>query len=681
MSTTTEVTTTSTEPPAAVDAIASKPSFGDIPIQCIRASLTNPRKIFDQDHLVALSENIKKLGVAQPILVRPRETDEHGVTFFEIVAGERRYRASKLAGMPTVPAIVRELSDIDALEIQVIENLQRQDLHPLEEAEGFEVLMKEANLTAEQMAGKVDKSKAYVYASLKLCALEEGARKLFYAGDLTKSTALLVARIPDKSLQVKAVKEITKTHYGVMSTRDAAMHIERNYMLSLKKAVFKMTDASLLPAAGDCGGCPKRAGNQPDIFTDVAADVCTDPACFQSKVDAHVMQIKRVAMENGMTVLGGAEAKKICPNSYGRLQAGYAKLTDHNHEDPKGRTYAQILGKKREGVALLESPHDNTLIEVVKLSDIKPLLIEQGIKPAVDMSSAHREKEKAQEALAKQERDYRQRLFDQVHHASLMMNLVDQDLRLIAVKLFNQLPGGTIQLAHVMKLQGWTDETFKYPGRREKEVAAINALSPAQLNQFIRDCVLSHDLAVYNYTSSSKDVPENLLIAADRCKVDAKAIKAEVKAEAKAKADAKKLAADKKAARAVKPGPVATALAADDKTATTAAAPISKPAAKSKKPAPVTTAAAAAKPAPAAADAAAKNKETVAKKPAAKTATPKKPQPAASAPVAGEVASKETTVRAPAEHWPFPSSARLLELAQAEKLAGVDTPTTNQVAA
>ena len=138
-----------------------KPSFGDVPMECITASKTNPRKIFDDAALADLAASIGKHGVAQPILLRPTHVDA-GITYFEVVAGERRFRASKLAGKTTVPAIVRNLSDAEALEIQVIENLQRQDLHPLEEAEGFEVLMRENGYTAEVMAEKTGKSKAYI---------------------------------------------------------------------------------------------------------------------------------------------------------------------------------------------------------------------------------------------------------------------------------------------------------------------------------------------------------------------------------------------------------------------------------------------------------------------------------------------------------------------------------------
>ena len=537
-----------------LDHMENKPSFGDIPIDCIQASKTNPRKIFATEPLDDLAASITKHGVAQPILVRPIRTDEQGVTFFEIVAGERRFRASKLAGKLTVPAIVRDLSDIEALEIQVIENLQRQDLHPLEEAEGYEVLMKEANYTGEQMAEKVGKSKAYIYASLKLCALVEKVRKIFYSGLLTKSTALLVARIPVKALQEKAANEITTNYNGVMSTKVASVHIERNYMLNLKKAEFKPSDAELCPAAGSCTSCPKRTGNQPEIFSDVSADVCTDPDCYKAKNSAHVIRIKQLATANGLTVISGAEAKKIMPNSYtSDLGGGYVDLDATNYLDPKHRTFRQILGKQAPQPVLLENPHSTGIKEIVKVSEIKSVLAEKGV--ALSSSSGHASKssalEKEQEAKAKIERAYRTELFTEIHHASLMMNLVDADLRLLARILYQNLPSNTIPTKLVMSLHGWTDDTFSYPNREEKVKAAFDALSPAELNQVIRDCMLSHDLHVNVYTSySEKDEPNRLLAMAERTKIDAKAIKRKFVAEAKAKADLKLKAAEKKTAKA-----------------------------------------------------------------------------------------------------------------------------------
>ncbi|MGK5008171.1 ParB/RepB/Spo0J family partition protein [Janthinobacterium sp. MDB2-8] len=536
-----------------------KPSFGDVPMECITASKTNPRKIFDDAALADLAASISKHGVAQPILLRPTHVDAAGVTFFEVVAGERRFRASKLAGKTTVPAIVRNLSDAEALEIQVIENLQRQDLHPLEEAEGFEVLMRENGYTADVMAEKTGKSKAYIYASLKLTALEPSPRAVFYSGRLNKSTALLVARIPIKSLQEKCVGEIAGEQ-RIMSARDAARHIERNYMLDLTKAPFDRENGALNPGAGACSTCHLRTGNQPEVFSDVSADVCTDPICFKAKNDEHVVRVLKLAKENGQAVITGAAAKKIKEASYSAVGGGYVELDKVNHfPGQNGRTFRQILGDVLPKPTLLETPGTAEIVEIVKAADIAHLLKEKGVTLNVKgdkIQSEHDAREKEAERKAKLEREYRNTLFTEVHHASLMANLVDADLRVIAGLMFNQLPGGTLPKKLVMDLHGWTEETLGHSDYRGNLRRAVDALTPAQLNQFIRDCALSHELHVYAHTHSSKDDPHNLLAAAKRVKVDAYSIKTQIneaaKAKAKAKADAAKYAADKKAQAASK---------------------------------------------------------------------------------------------------------------------------------
>ena len=535
-----------------------KPSFGDVPIECITASKTNPRKIFDDAALADLAASITKHGVAQPILLRPTHVDA-GITYFEVVAGERRFRASKLVGKTTVPAIVHNLSDAEALEIQVIENLQRQDLHPLEEAEGFEVLMRENGYTADVMAEKTGKSKAYIYASLKLTALEPSPRAVFYSGRLNKSTALLVARIPIKSLQEKCVGEIAGEQ-RIMSARDAARHIERNYMLDLTKAPFDRENGALNPGAGACSTCHLRTGNQPEIFSDVSADVCTDPICFKAKTDEHVVRVLKLAKENGQAVITGAAAKKIKDASYSAVGGGYVDLDKVSHfPGQNGRTFRQILGDDLPKPTLLETPGTAEIVEIVKAADIAHLLKEKGVTINVKgdkIQSEHDAREKEAERKAKLEREYRNTLFTEVHHASLMANLVDADLRVIAGLMFNQLPGGTLPKKLVMDLHGWTEETLSHTDYRGNLRRAVDALTPAQLNQFIRDCALSHELHVYAHTHSSKDDPHNLLAAAKRVKVDAYSIKAQIneaaKAKAKAKADAAKYAADKKAQAANK---------------------------------------------------------------------------------------------------------------------------------
>src|SRR6266481_4376171 len=143
-------------------------SIQDIPLEKIRESTTNPRTQFDQSKLAELAENIRQHGVLQPILVRP--LPKGAADTYELVAGARRYRASKLAGRESIPATVRELTDAQALELQVIENVQRVDVHPLDEAEGYAALveLQPDTYTVESIAARVGRSPAYVSGRLRL---------------------------------------------------------------------------------------------------------------------------------------------------------------------------------------------------------------------------------------------------------------------------------------------------------------------------------------------------------------------------------------------------------------------------------------------------------------------------------------------------------------------------------
>jgi len=175
----------------------SQDQFQTLALNSITPSLTNPRKAFNADRLAELAESIKASGVHQPILVRPLPGNRVGETgrkvTHEIVAGERRYRASQLAGATTIPALVRDLSDDQVLEIQIVENLQRDDLTQLEEAEGYHQLMHHSALTSDQVAAKIGKSRSYVYARLKLLDLSMECKDAMRAGTIDNSRALLIA--------------------------------------------------------------------------------------------------------------------------------------------------------------------------------------------------------------------------------------------------------------------------------------------------------------------------------------------------------------------------------------------------------------------------------------------------------------------------------------------------------
>ena len=265
----------------------------EIPLSLLTESATNPRQHFEEDDLNELAETIRKSGVYQAILARPK--DER----LEIVFGARRYRASLLAGKETIPALVREMNDAEVLEAQLVENLQRRDVHPMEEAEGYKRLLSlaEPTYTIEQIAAKVGKTPAYIATRLRLTDLCDEAAAAFYQNHIGVGHALLLAKLP-ATMQTAGLSACFKEVYAgggdkpariLLPVRNLRFWIETNVLLLLKEAPFDKRDAQLVPAAGSCVDCPKRTGHNKLLFADLGKqDACTDPGCYQTKVQAHI---------------------------------------------------------------------------------------------------------------------------------------------------------------------------------------------------------------------------------------------------------------------------------------------------------------------------------------------------------------------------------------------------------
>jgi len=183
--------------PEAPGGTASEASRGPrlVPVEFVHPGRFQPRRRFDEESLNGLVESVREKGVLQPLLVR-RDPDQENV--YEIIAGERRWRAAQLAGLHDVPVLVRELSDSDALEVALIENIQRQDLTALEEAEGYRRLMDEFAHTQEDLGKVVGKSRSHVANMLRLLALPEKLKEMVQDGRLTAghARALLTADDP-----------------------------------------------------------------------------------------------------------------------------------------------------------------------------------------------------------------------------------------------------------------------------------------------------------------------------------------------------------------------------------------------------------------------------------------------------------------------------------------------------
>jgi ParB family transcriptional regulator, chromosome partitioning protein len=155
-----------------------------MPIELLHASPNNPRKYFGDEDLEELARSIRDKGLLQPIVVRPRDDGD-----YEIVAGERRWRASQRAGIHEVPVLIRELGDGEALEIALIENIQRADLNPLEEARAYGMLLDQFNYTQQQLADSVGKSRSHIANTLRLLNLPESVRRQIETGQLTAGHA------------------------------------------------------------------------------------------------------------------------------------------------------------------------------------------------------------------------------------------------------------------------------------------------------------------------------------------------------------------------------------------------------------------------------------------------------------------------------------------------------------
>lgn len=186
----------------------------NLPINNIIQNSYQPRKYFNQDLLIELSESIREYGVLQPISVR-----RYGEKY-ELVAGERRLRASQLAGLEEIPAIIVDITNKESAVLALIENLQREDLNYIEEAEGYARLIKEHDFTQDELACKIGKKQSTIANKLRLLKLPENIKYELLKNHLTERHARALLKLPDESIQTKVINEIIKRKLNVKRTED-----------------------------------------------------------------------------------------------------------------------------------------------------------------------------------------------------------------------------------------------------------------------------------------------------------------------------------------------------------------------------------------------------------------------------------------------------------------------------
>jgi ParB/RepB/Spo0J family partition protein len=320
-----------------------------IPLSAITPSIRNVRQSFDPKGLAELTASIKQVGVLQPILVRPLEPKGKQERF-ELVAGERRWRAAEEAGLTEIPAHIKVMSDAEALDAQLIENLQREHLHPLDEAAGFLRLADERQLSVRAIAARLGKDARYVARRLALNHLIPDACADLRAEHIELAHALELCRLAPE-IQHEALAACYETKWegqaAVPDKTKPARHVlylqnwlRENVQLNLARAPFLLEDARLREDGLTCMNCPQRTGRDKTLFADIKeSDTCLNPFCFQAKLQTYLgLRQAEVATKQG-------KPAALLSTQYAATQEAGAAL---------GRNHYQTLAKKAERCAHAE---------------------------------------------------------------------------------------------------------------------------------------------------------------------------------------------------------------------------------------------------------------------------------------------------------------------------------------
>ena len=421
--------------------------YRNLPLALLIPSKTNPRRVMEDDALLELAESIRVHGVLEPLIVRPIAERQ-----FEVVAGGRRFLASKVAEKQDAPCSVRELTDAQVLEIQLVENLQRRDVHPLEEAQGFHALLQleEPKYSIEQIAAKVGKTPSYVATRARLTELAPPAVEAFYAEEIGVGHALLLAKL-QSAQQEQALANCFREEWGggagkskriLLPVRHLQHWIEQNVLLLLKRAPFNKRDAQLVPAAGSCVDCPKRTGHNKLLFVELSGglDACTDPDCYAAKLEAHVKT--KVAAKPELVQISTAykqqlEGEKAIPRNK------YVEIREEKPDTPEKAKWPEFKTCKYTTEAIVADGIDKGEMRKICTEPNCPVHRPKKQPVKADASfKAEQEKRRREEALANA---IGIRVLQTIV-AAVPVRLMKRDLLFIAEQLFALLDDKRLEM-------------------------------------------------------------------------------------------------------------------------------------------------------------------------------------------------------------------------------------------
>jgi ParB family chromosome partitioning protein len=519
--------------------------YRNLPLDSLIESPNNPRRSFDETALNELADSIKTQGILAPLVVRP--VDHH----FEIVAGARRYRAAQLAGLETAPARIVELTDAQALETSIVENLQRRDVHPMEEASGYARLLAldEPKYSVEQIAAKVGKAPAFILARLKLVELVPAVVEAFTQDEIGLGHALLLAKL-QPAQQEEALNACYQEQYTsgskskriLLPVRNLQQWIEHNILLELAAAPFSKEDAALVPEAGACVDCLKRTGHNVLLFEGIAAqhDSCSDPKCYAAKVDAHVRQT--IAAKPKLVQISTAYSPQK-DGSAAVPRNKYVEIRSEKPTNPKQRDWPEYKTCKFTTEAIVTEGSEKGELRRICSNPDCPIHHAHKQRTTADaVIKAEQEKRRREEAMAQ---TTGLRVLKAIGDA-VPVRLMKRDLLFVVERLAAVLDERRLAIVLRQHNLGKPTSTAEAPAK----------LLASFLRKFDEGTLgrLLVEVAILQTAHTQNDSSKALRDAADYYKVDVAAITSKVKQEyaAKTKAKATKEVAPKPPAKVVK---------------------------------------------------------------------------------------------------------------------------------
>jgi ParB/RepB/Spo0J family partition protein len=355
------------------------------------------------DGVQEMADSMKKVGVLQKPIVRPRKHKDGG---FELVFGYKRRAAAKLAGLATLRCELRQLTDEEVYAARLVENLQRSNPHPMDEARCLQDMIANRSYTVERIADETGKPTRYIRERLQLCQLSAKCQKALDADEITLGVALVLARIPQAKLQDEALDDCAADgDNACVSVARAVELVRDDFMLKLTDAPFDRADPDLLKKAGACTVCPKRTGNQTELFADVKNhDLCTDPACFREKGTAYLKQV--VAGDKGkrkLKVLNAEGAKK----TFGGYGSGINYTSDLEDLNAESTFYVGSHTKRLKNKTLVGPDVEVTLGQDPKTGKVYELVSKKAVSAALTKAKneATKEARKKKPGSAKKKAD------------------------------------------------------------------------------------------------------------------------------------------------------------------------------------------------------------------------------------------------------------------------------------